>query len=241
MNLDWQAIATIAAVILTAIFAWVSYAARTNSERKKILSITLFNLLEIRRQLRITNGFDISMLCDIYFGEIKKHVPNIELPESDKKLISEFLEAAGQTLFAQLITHEEDSLEDSFQHSIKRLAEVEPLLAFSLISNRSIKSAITEIDSYLKVSLSALVNQESEISQADAIRGGLRKYMFDDAINDLEKDSISLSWKISIPTFIRTIYLLKMKKNKSNELRKDIEKLVSNLIIPLLIPPQPAE
>lgn len=233
--MDWQAIATIMAVILTALFAWVGYAARTNNERKKILSSTLFNLLGIWRQLHIQNSFDASQISDAYIEEIQKQMPNIEISESDSEVIKQFMKAAGQTLLAQLVARGEDSIEDSFQQSIKQLAEVEPLLAFSLISNRSIKSAISEIDSYLKFSISALANEEGEKTKAEAMRGEVRKYMHDDAIRDLEKDSISLSFKIDIPTFIKTTYLLKIKKNKNSDIKKDIAKLVSELVIPHLV------
>jgi hypothetical protein len=231
--MNWQAIASILAVVLTAVFAWVAYVTRTNNERKRILSSTLFNLLEIWHQIKKLHGYNSAQVSVMYLEEIQKQIPEIEISESDREQVTQFLENNMQIFLTQFVTKGEELLEDSFQQSIKQLAEVEPLLAFSLRANKSIKSAILEIDTFLNKSLDDLVSDDKEKDQADEMLKGMKKYMYEDATHDLEKDLRLLSFKIGFPTYIRTTYLLK-RKSKMN--KSDMQKLTSKLVSELVIP-----
>lgn len=163
--INWQAVASILAVVLTALFAWIGYVTRTNSERKRILSSTLFNLLEIWHRIKSLCGNNSAQLSAMYLEEIQKQIPGVEITTSDRAQVTNFLQSNVQLLLAQLATKGEDLLEDSFQQSIKQLAEVEPLLAYGLRSNQSIKSVISEIDSFMKKTIDGLVHDDKEKDQ----------------------------------------------------------------------------
>ncbi len=231
--INWQAVASVLAVVLSALFAWIGYVTRANSERKRILSSTLFNLLEIWHRLKRLHGYDSAQLSTIYFEEIQKQIPGLEISASDRTQVTCFIENNVQMFLAQLVTRGEELLEDSFQQSIRQLAEVEPLLAYSLSANNSIKTAILEIDSFIKKSIDGLIHDDKDKVQTDEMLKGVKTYMHEDAAHDLERDLRQLSLKIGFPTYIRTIYLLRRKRATSNsDMQELIGKLLSELVIP---------
>lgn len=61
----------------------------------------------------------------------------------------------------------------------------------------------------------------------------MKKYLYEDATHDLERDLKLLSLKIGPLTYIRTSYLLS-RKNGMN--KSDMQKLVRKIISELLIP-----
>lgn len=231
--LNWPAVATILAVVLSALFAWISYVARTNNERKRILNSTLFNLLEIWHRLKRLDNFNSKQLCLVYLEEIKKQLPNVEISITETEQLTRLIENNLQSHLLQLVSKGEDLLEDSFQQSVNKLAEVEPLLAHSLHSNKAIKAAISELDNFINSTMVSFVHDEKDKAQADEMLKGMKKYMYSDAILDLESDLKILSFKIGIPTYIRTKKLLKSKSAASNgEMQRVLSKLISELIIP---------
>lgn len=231
--INWQPVASILAVVLTALFAWIGYVTRINSERKRILKSTLFNLLEIWHRLKSLYGYDSAQLSAMYLVELQEQLPGVEISDSERAQVTYFLESKVQLLLAQLLTKGEDLLEDSFQQSIKQLAEVEPLLAYSLRANKSIKSAISEIDGFLKITIDGLVHDDKEKTQTGEMLEGVKKYLYQDAIRDLERDLRFLSLKVGPLTYIRTNYLLRRKNGMSkSDMRQLISKLLSELIIP---------
>lgn len=231
--INWQAVASILAVVLTALFAWIGYVTRTNSERKRILSSTLFNLLEIWHRLKSVHSYSSAQLSAMYLEELQKQIPSMEISASDKAQVTNFLENNVQQLFTQLLSKGEDLLEDSFQQSIKHLAEVEPLLAYSLRANKSIKSAISEIDSFITETIDGLVHDDKEKAQTGEMLKGMKNYLYEDAIRDLERDLRFLSLRIGLLTYVRTFNLMRRKKEiNKGEMQKLMRRFLSELVIP---------
>lgn len=233
--INWQAVASILAVVLTALFAWIAYVARTNSERKRILSSTLFNLLEIWHRLKSVHGYNSAQLSAAYLEELQNQMPGVEISASDRVQVTNFLENNLQQLLIQLLSKGEDLLEDSFQQSIKHLAEVEPLLAYSLRANKSIKSAISEIDGFITETIDGLVHDDKEKAQTGELLKGMKNYLYADAIRDLERDLRFLSLRIGLLTYVRTFNLMRRRKEISkSEMQKLVSKPLSELVIPYI-------
>jgi len=232
--MDWSATATIAAVILTAIFAGISYLVRINREKKRVLCITLYNLLEIWHQIRVSFLVNPKEIINIYLKEIKSQAPELEITENDREIIKYIYTKMWPSLLSTVGENKNLSIEEEFNNSIAELAAFDPILAYELSANQALKSLISILDNYFKQIEEASRNNtnDSGVEEADLVFNKMRVYLYKDVLKGLEYDLLWLSFQISTPMFIRTIYkIIKKRILGLRETKKMIKILVSRTIV----------
>ncbi|HFD33111.1 MAG TPA: hypothetical protein ENJ28_10465 [Gammaproteobacteria bacterium] len=232
--MDWKILTPLIVVTLSAIFAGLGYAVRINREKKRIMCSTLYNLLEIWYQIRVSFLVNPKEIIDIYLKEINIQKPELEITENDK----EILEMIYTNLWPELIAKSSDSnnrpIEFELKNSIQQLSEFDPILAYKLNSNQALKSIISIVDDYFKQIKEATSRDEdkAKIEEVDIAFKKIRNYLYKDAIKSLEKDLIWLSFQISTNMCVRTIFnIVKKRMFGKNETKKMVRVIVSNTIV----------
>ena|SRR5437879_7022055 len=123
-SVNWQALATIAAVLLAAACGAIGYLVRGREERRRVLSVSLFHLLEVWSQLRLLSHWKPTNLIEALFAEIKSQKPSLEIPEHEKKSAGIIIDAVWRPFFSDLMGKREQLTEKSFLETIENLSKV---------------------------------------------------------------------------------------------------------------------
>ena len=236
MPMDLSVQAVIIGATLAAVFAALGYLVRSSKDRRRILNVALFHLLEIWHQLRILSEWQPSQFADAYIEELKRQLPSAELKVLDQQQAKSALVVPLRRLFPPMVADRKASIEESFVESVKNLSQVDPVLAFRLGGNRSVRSAITVVDGYLKqVEVAAAGSADpEELEEIQTMLDDALRYAYKDAVQDLEKELIWLSFRAGfILTWPRTIYCIWRRRRRGTErLEKEMRTFVSEVVRP---------
>ena len=238
-QINWQAVATIIAVLLAGALTAIGYLMRGREERRRILSVSLFHLLEVWNQLRVLSQWKPTDIVDVLFADIKRQMPSWEIPEFEKKSAGFILNSIWQPLLVDLMGKREQTTEKSFLDAIENLSKVDPLIAFRLSGNRTLKMAILSINDYLKrCETHLMATNPAELQQFQAAAKDAQEFIHDEVLRDLEKDLRSMALRIGITMWLRTSWDLRKKRQRSmvdfqKAIRPYIAKLLPHLQAPL--------
>ena len=232
--MDWGAIATISAVILAAMFAGIGYIVRLNKEKRCILCITLYNLLEIWYQIRISFLVNPKEIIAMYLEELNTQAPELEITEEVKEVIQHIYTRMWPQMLTTVGKNTTISIEDEYNKSVVALAEFDPVLAYKLSANQALKSLLSILNDYFEQIQEASKNNIDEVGmeEIDITFSKMKALLSTEVLRGLERDILWLSFQISTPMFIRTAFKVFNKRNTgAKETKKMIKVLVSQTII----------
>jgi len=194
---------------------------RTLKEDKKRLKRTLYYLLELRYQLKLSEKDD--EFIQIYLGIMKEKLGQFAQPTPDQ--ITRIIEL----LKDKILTYKphdsgEKLLTDRFMESVDNLSEIEPVLAYRLNGKQNLKKLIDGIENVSLESLLGLGESKKDLDNAIA---HFRPKYFKEALNELDSIIIEVAEKIDKKTLSDTQHSITDRDihEKQIEIYQRIEKL----------------
>ncbi len=201
---------------------------RVRQEDKKNLKIVLFNLLET--------------YFVFYRSDIDKYVQKVTDKVHSKIPLSEQsteINSLMQTMYTSILTdnlkpellNEMNSIQESYQNSIKTLATIDPLTAYYLSGRTNIIQTFDDIQKIFDSIKKDFPAEQNEIEDgANQALNILKPDIFKDSLSDLESDIKKIAWKINPYVWYRSIKAIKrLRKNSNEQLDKEIDKLFEKL------------
>lgn len=235
-------IATLAGIFVGWLLNELSYLIRSRREDKRQLKEVFYNLLETWYLIRLTNT---EKIADLVANELK----NLILPVYDVsgayQFFKEFYEQFISSILLEFSFFKDiKEVEMRYQDSVKSLARIDPILAYTLGGKKFVFHYLEYLDfSVQKISMLAKSSErDSREVNIEEVSKNLKKFskteLYEQALSSLKEDIRRVSWKVGIKTWIEAKRLLrksklefteKEKQEMANLFRKIIESIMASI------------
>jgi hypothetical protein len=217
----WAYLSTIVSLTLGWFLNELSQWFRTRKEDNKVIRRVLYNLLETYFTFNQLNTSDlIHLLTDRLLIRFPVQDQSLETKNYLNKLFSEIING----FIKDDIVGRLEKIEVGYTNSIEDLAAVDPITAYRLNGKTRIIETFDILQEYIKEK----ITQSTEL---DLLFQGhidsIKPKIINEAINDLEDEILSISFSISIITWIKAKRTIKRIKGK---IKKDGEKKLDELL-----------
>jgi hypothetical protein len=224
-----QLVALLAACIspaLAAIFAVTAYRTRLRRSQTETLSVALYWLLRIRRELVLLNSSRLNEFADLYLAQVEKTTTDVRFTPEERSQLRSFILRAWHSMLGGTADSRTPSAE--FQKSIERIAKFDSLAAYSLAVNATVGPLLTAIDRYVEQ-----LRQTAPAEQAtvvDSVIDRVQSLISDEVLKDFEDDILTVASRISWVTRWRTSRTIRSLRSRSaSEIEGDMRRFVQQV------------
>lgn len=220
-------------VSMAAFLSGLGYYLKTSAERSVNKRVVLFHLLEFRRQVEISFR-DPKDISDQYFDYCKSYFSKKGI-DSDSNIPDELRDAIDRLLF-DLVAAKTPKIDDAFiqsyEYSLKKLCESDPVLAFKLRGSER-KNEILEakrkyIFNYNEIKKNQLPDSVDKVLNQELKSAG--ELQNSALLKDLEEDILSTAWSCSFYTWVKCLRITSKKMKTIDFNRIELEPLFDKIL-----------
>lgn len=213
-------ITSIVVVVLSAAFATAGAITRVNRHRTQVLATAHFQLLQLWRELRVMAEVTLTDYVRIYVDEVRKQAPEGVFEREEGQTLENVLLTLLRTFVPSSLVGGHSV--ETFDATLLQIAAFHPFLAHRLATNSRLRAAIVAAENYGK-QVASLAERElamPEMKVLNSILDDMLCWVAKDSLYLLERDLISLSWKVGLGTFLATVFRLKVRRRDTVALLK---------------------
>jgi len=208
-------------------FGWIlkelSFFLQTRKDDTKIRKRVLFNLLEIRHNLK---QLDLSADINKYSEKILLIMPEAERTSEAKTFMENMLQQYLPKLLEPTINDNLRQIREKYSEVIDSLSTIDPLSAYALSGKGNIMQAFDQLNSFYGGIISQSPDDEAAITQISTEMTRMMKpEVISNAINDMEEEIIELASSIGRRTRSKVKYLLAERDDTNDDDAKKLEAL----------------
>jgi hypothetical protein len=223
----------ISGISIAALFSGFGYYLKTRAERSINKRVVLFHLLEFRRQFQISFK-DPKDLSDQYFEFCKSYFfkKGIDSESHVSNEVRHTVDSLLIDLMAAKMPKIDDKFLESYEESLKKLCESDPVLAFKLRGaerkNEILTAKKKHILNFNEIDKSDVVDPIKKIVHQELKTAGEQHNIV--LLKDLEGDILSTAWSCSFYTWIKCLIITNKKISSANFDESELEKAFDNLL-----------
>lgn len=230
MSWNSQIIGAAAAIVLSTVFAAIGAIARINRHKTQVLATAHFQLLQLWRELRIMAEVTLTDYARIYVDEVRKRVPGGVFAGEEGQTLEHVLLTLLRTFVPSSLVGGHSV--EAFDATLLQIAAFHPFLAHRLATNGRLRAAIVAAENYGK-QVAALSERElaaPDMNVLNSMLDDMLRWVAKDSLHLLERDLLSLSWKVGLGTFLATVFRLKVRRQDTAALLKaDVKRFVDHM------------
>jgi hypothetical protein len=231
-KLDLPTILPVIATLVGIFIGWLlnelSYIIRCHREDRKQLKEVLHNLLETWYLIRVTNT---EKIADLVAKEVKHTLlPIYNEPGIYQLLRESFNQYINSILEEFSFFKDIKEVETRYQDSVRDLASVDPILAYTLSGKKFVFNYLEYLD-FSSRKIESLAQSDKETKKEVNIEEVLRNLkelfkteLYENALSTLKQDIRQVAWKVGPITWIQTRRLLR--KSKLEFTKKEKQEMI---------------
>ncbi|MCG6389443.1 hypothetical protein K6U51_12895 [Vibrio fluvialis] len=171
-------ISVVVGILLGAVISFISFQYKERKSSRERLNKSLFNLLSVWFSVVANSAIYSDLIKDAVVSALKRKFPNEKIPDNFPEDL-----AKGMRGMLPVVNH--DELYKKYHTSVESLADIDPLLAFQLSSNKHL------VDYLKKLHERSALEENNEIS--DIFLDSFTSFAYKESMHEFEKDLIKLS------------------------------------------------
>lgn len=235
-------IATLVGIILGWLLTELSYVIRSRREDKRQLKEVFYNLLETWYLIRLTNT---EKIADLIANELENVILPVYGVGGIYQFLKEFYEQFINSILLEFSFFRDiKEVEKGYQDSVKSLARIDPILAYTLGGKKLVFHYLEYLDfSVQKINMLAKSSEkDSGKVNVEEVSKNMKDFfkteLYEQTLSSLTEDIKQVSWKAGIKTWFEAKRLLrkskleftvKEKQEMANIFRKIIESIMASI------------
>uniref|UniRef100_C6DYH6 Uncharacterized protein n=1 Tax=Geobacter sp. (strain M21) TaxID=443144 RepID=C6DYH6_GEOSM len=222
------------AAILGPICVAVGYFYRSRKEKGESLKKALYQLLELWHRMSVLVKVDFDAEFEAIHNELCRHAPESRLVTEQMEQVKRYCTPILLENIQNIALSDFSSFEEEFNSAVCMLSKDDPIFAYKIRSVSKTKKFIKSLDDYLTKALAPL-HESDNIPLANRLTDELTHKAKEDAVRDLERDIKSLSWRISVMSYIRVKLIIYKRHRMLVQLHKpELDQFVKDVLVPLM-------
>lgn len=222
------------AAILGPICVVVGYLYRSRKEKKENLNKALYQLLELWHRMSALVKVDFDAEFETIHNELCRHAPESRLTTEQMEQVKRYFTPILLESIQNIALSDYSSFEEEFNAAVCMVSKDDPIFAYKIRSVSKTKKFIKSLDDYLTKAMAPL-HECGNIPFVDRLTNKLTHKAKEEAVRDLEGDIKSLSWRISIMSYLRVQWIIYRRHKVLVHLRKpELSQFVKNELVPLM-------
>ncbi|KUJ73977.1 hypothetical protein AVO42_00725 [Thiomicrospira sp. XS5] len=220
------------AVLSPALFA-IGYLYRSRKENLKNRKIALYILLEIWHRISIFYKKNFDDVFDQIVSEIKEQFPREDISENEIRESKNYFTPILMEKVREMALSDLDNFQEKYQEAVSLISSDDPIFAYKIGSASETKKFLKFLDSYLEKSFSPIEENDIGNKLSQSLKTNMTRHAELRAIKDLETDIKKLSFKVSLSTYLSSIYTIRTRRKKLAKLKNsEVKNLVKNILTP---------
>lgn len=213
-------ISVVVGILLGAVISFVSFQYKERKSNRERLNKSLFNLLSVWSSVVVNSAIYSDLIKDSLIDALKRKFPNEVIPNNFEDEL-----ATGMRGMFPVSNNKE--LYEKYHTSIESLAEIDPILAFHLSSNKFLVDYIKKLHE-----LPLLENTDEN----DGIfLDSFTRFAYQESMRDFESDLIKLSRLLGKKQEQEVKDRIERTKRKMAKIpEEDMDEYLSQVIVPAL-------
>lgn len=224
-----QFVYTVTGVLLGGLITLIGFLYKQNLERIRTINEAVFNLLELRHIFRALEGFDEHKATQQYLKIVRRRFPEeaikLENESEIRAFLSKLFREEFKMLYELVVRSDAARFSEWYFEAIRRLASVEPVLAYELSGNRNIQALLEAMDRLSCLMAEPDGGEPSEDSH-EAVRAASSQLAIL-AVRDLVADIRKLAWRSGLRNYFRVLWKTRRKAGSDSELEEQMERFVN--------------
>lgn len=175
-------VSVVVGVLLGAVISFISFQYKERKSNRERLNKSLFNLLSVWSSVVVNSAIHSDLIKDAVVDALKRKFPHEKIPDN-------FAEDLAKGMRGMLPIVNQHELYEKYHTSVESLAEIDPLLAFQLSSNKNLIDYLKKLHEY------------TTLEEADENTGvfldSFTSFAYKESMQEFESDLIKLSRLLS--------------------------------------------
>lgn len=222
------------AIALSAVFAALSYWAKTRHERRRMTRVVLYHLLEMHHQIRRSH-FGLKNYEAEFLKECQRALAEngVAMSGQEAALLKETLAPLLKAYIAQELQSLAAEMSEPFEQALSDLSREDPMLAFMLRGRDQLMMFMRDMESFLA---KAVPNHAAVLGAtplgALAIFDGV---LVPNVVLELEHALKATAWRCDVVTLVRVRLLLRRVTREEHSVRSKLLADMVDQMIPLAL------
>ncbi|HFQ4946524.1 TPA: hypothetical protein ACGUVO_004617 [Vibrio vulnificus] len=213
-------VSVVIGILLGAVISFISFQYKERKSNRERLNKSLFNLLSVWSSVVVNSAIHSDLIKDAVVNALKRKYPHERIPDN----FSEELDKEMRGLFPVVNHHE---LYEKYHTSVESLAEIDPLLAFQLSTNKYLIDYLKKLHEY-----SALDKTDEN---SGVFLDSFTSFAYKESVQEFENDLIKLSQLLGKKQVREVKKRIERRKQKmAKVLDADMDEYVNQVFEPAL-------
>ncbi|PJE53534.1 hypothetical protein [Marinomonas sp. BSi20584] len=210
-------ISVVLGAFLGSLISFIAFHYKERKAEKEKLNQSLFRLLSVWQNLSMSQFIASDSYAEAIVAGLKRKYPNEAIPDNLAVEIS-------KGIMEYVPIGKQSELYDKYHDSVESLAQIDPMLAFKLSSNRVLVE-------YLKI----LHDIPTESAEDQAFLSSFKSFTNKESLSDLEQDLLVVSKRVSRVTSKEVKQKIeKLRERVRNIPKSDIDEYINLVVVPVI-------